>query len=452
MRASLLAVASFSAVGVVTFTATVAWSQGAPALLTGDNLEYLGAFAFPAGDDWAYSGHALAFDPSGDSGGSTDGFPGSLFAAAHAQQDLVGEMSIPAPVDGVPFSGLPLAVELQAPADITGGAIAALCGAYAGSDCDTWDIGGLEVLPALDKVAWNVYDWYNVAPEDMESLGWSDRDMGSPEGVWHIGPRPNDTYPYEFHNGKTCDYLLSAPAAFAADHLGGRSLVSGYHRPSGSHGGSQGPTLFASAPWLDGSPPVTGQNLDALALVYYPWVLACTENDFTQCVFPGYRVNDSWGGAAWIDTGTAHGIVVFGLKGLGDNCYGIPDGSTAEGHCAVSLCTPYKGWNSDPYQPRLLFYDPDDLAAVAAGSRNPWDVLPYLSLDLTSEVFDADCARLRGVALDRDHGLIYVAESEVGEFGETAVHVWRVNDAVVFKDDFESGDSAAWSSVQPVVE
>jgi hypothetical protein len=248
-----------------------------------------------------------------------------------------------------------------------------------------------------------------------------------------------------FHNGKTSDYLFKAPTGFAAQHLGDRWLLAGYHRESGALGGSQGPTFFATAPWTDGSPPPSGTDLGALALVYYPWVYACSEdNAFDQCYLPGYRVDDSWGGAAWVDTGSLHGILLFGLKGLGDNCYGDPGVE-----CPAPACDPYRGWHSDPYQPQVLFFDPDQLAEVAAGSRDPWDVLPSASQALTAEVFDPDCARLAGVAHDPIRRLIYVTEAEAGVDGETAVHVWRVEDALIFRDGFEDGTLGAWSSAHP---
>ncbi len=420
-------------------------AQSSPRLITAGDLVYLGAFAFPAGDEWSYSGHALTYYPDGDPTGTADGFPGSLFTVSNAQDDLAGEISIPAPILSGDFTALPNANELLAPVDITGGMLDSTCAACATCDCLAWDVSGLEYLPNLDRIAWNIHDWYNAAAEDLNSLGWSELDMSNAQGVWHIGPRPNVTEPREFHNGKTSDYLFKAPTSFATEHLGDRWLIAGYHRESGALGGSQGPTFYATAPWTDGSPPLPGSNLDALALVYYPWVYACSEdNAYEQCYLPGYRVDDTWGGAAWVDTGAVHGVLLFGLKGLGDNCYGDPGVE-----CPADACEPYRGWHSDPYQPQILFYDPGQIAEVAAGTRDPWDVLPYSSFALTSQVIDPDCAHLAGVAHDPINGLIYVTEAEAGEFGETAVHVWKTNSGHVFSDGFETGTWSAWSAISP---
>ncbi len=86
-----------------------------------------------------------------------------------------------------------------------------------------------------------------------------------------------------------------------------------------------------------------------------------------------------------------------------------------------------------------------EVAEVAASTRNPWGVLPYASQALTAEVFDPNCGRLAGVAHDEIRGLIYVTETEAGENGETAVHVWKIDDGLIFRDGFEGGTTDAWS-------
>jgi hypothetical protein len=83
----------------------------APALIQPEDLVYQGAFLFPENDAWAYSGHALAYYPPGN----------SLYAATHAHDGYVGEISIPAPVISLLINDLPRAEIRQAPTDITGG-------------------------------------------------------------------------------------------------------------------------------------------------------------------------------------------------------------------------------------------------------------------------------------------------------------------------------------------
>jgi len=289
------------------------------------------------------------------------------------------------------------------------------------------EVDGLEYLPNVNKNVWNLRDWYNVTAYDQDSLGWSDLDMTGAQGVWHIGERPSDSN--VFHNAKACNYLFKAPVGFASENLGGKWLIAGNHREGGALGGSQGPTLYALAPWEDGNPPQSGHNLDALALLYYPEIYHCVweaEGDINEnpaqglCHFPDYRAADNWGGGAWVHTADRSGILIFGRKGLGGNCYGTPE------ECGGDPCVLSKGYLAYPYQPQILFYDPEELKEVIAGTREPWEVLPYEVYSPAEEVIDQECAILGAVTYDQERELIYVTEQAAGPWGETVVHVWEV--------------------------
>lgn len=452
------------AAAVVSMAVVVACPCGflqAQALLRAGDLSYLGAFTAPAGDDWTYGGHALAYLPTGDPSGPADGFPGSLYIAGNASYDLVGEITIPAPVITDDILLLPEAAVLRPTVDITGGllqgqvcASCSTCETDGLGQCTNFDVGGLEYLAGVDRVAWTVFDWYNAGNdgEDLVSLGWSTRDMSFAVGAWHIGPRPNTTDLRPFHNAKTSDYLFSAPAGFAASHLGGRWLVSGYHREAGALGGSQGPTMYASAPWAEGDPPVADSDLGAIPLLFYRTSYDCASDtgfDPSACDFAGYRADDTWAGGAWIETPELHGILIFGLKGLGDTCYGTPGDPDYPDCNVVPACNPYQGYHSDPYEPWVLFYDPDEIAEVAAGARDPWSVQPYAHHFPQGQVFDPACGILGAAALDRDRDLIYVVEQTGDAFwGTTVIHVWQVTGAL-FADGFESGGTGLWSSATP---
>jgi hypothetical protein len=397
--------------------------ESATGLLQPSDLVYQGAFAYPAGEEWAYSGHALAYCPEGDPTGPDDGCPGSLYATGHVHDDLVGEMTIPEPVVSDRFSDLPTASVLQPLTDITGG----WKDNCAHEGCIYREVDGLAYLPPLDKIAWNLRDWYNVAAYDQDSLGWSNLEMSGAQGVWHIGPRPSEDD--LFHNAKTCNYLFLAPESFANAHLDGKYLIAGNHREAGALGGSQGPTLYALAPWEDGNPPASGQSLDALALLHYPELYDCvweSEGDIREnpapgtCHFPDYRAKDDWGGGGWIQTTEKAAILIFGRKGLGDNCYGT------QAECGGDPCDMYKGYHAYPYEPQILFYNPAELIEAMGEATDPWDVLPYAVHRPTGEVFDPTCARFGAVAHDREMGLLYATEREAGSWGETIVHVWEI--------------------------
>ena len=387
-------------------------------------LAYRGAFAYPSGEAWSWSGQALAYYPDGDPAGPPDGYPGSLYAAGHAHQDLVGEMTIPEPVVSDHFGDLPRAAILRPLADITGG-WKDNC-TYA-PGCIYREVDGLEYLPQAGKIAWNLRDWYNAAGYDQDSLGWSELDMTGPQGVWHIGARPSEGN--LFHSARTDNYLFQAPPGFASQYLEGKSLIAGGHHAAGANGGSQGPTLYAFAPWEDGHPLQPGQNLDALALLYYPEVYECVweaEDEISAhpapgvCSFPDYRARDRWEGGAWVETAEGGAILIFGRKGLGDNCYDTQE------RCGGDPCDDSKGYHAYPYEPQILFYDPEALKAVLAGTREPWQVLPYHVYSPLEETLDPACGTLGAAAYDRARGLLYVAEQEAGPEGETVIHVWHL--------------------------
>jgi hypothetical protein len=88
---------------------------------------------------------------------------------------------------------------------------------------------------------------------------------------------------------------------------------------------------------------------------------------------------------------------------------------------------------------QILFYDPADLARVAAGQIPAWEPQPYASLDLDDLLFLNPAGieiemlgagaqrryRIGDVAYDRAHDLLYVLEL-FAEQAKPIVHVWRV--------------------------
>ncbi|SLM29505.1 exported hypothetical protein [Desulfamplus magnetovallimortis] len=395
-----------------------------------EDFDYLGAFLFPEGDEWSYSGHALAWYPQGnpEAGNSVAGesddygatYPGSLYTATHAHYGYAGEITIPAPVKGANITDLPRTNILKSPTDITGG-MKDNC-TY-DPECIYRELDGLAYLPGINKIAWNLRDWYNAARFDQDSLGWSNPDMTNAAGVWHIGQRNRDDD--TFHNAKTSNYLFNAPQSFATAWLEGKNLIAGNAREAGALGGSQGPTLIATAPWEDGNPPAASANLDAIALIYYPENYDCVWENQDVCIFPGYRAADQWNGGAWIESSSGTAILIAGRKGLGESCYGTPE------ECGNDTCVTSKGYHAYPYEPEIIFYDPQDLKAVRSGTKSPWEVLPYKVMSLEDITYNGVCSLMGAVAWDQEHGFLYITEKEInaiddGIWGATVVHVWKI--------------------------
>ena len=87
-----------------------------------------------------------------------------------------------------------------------------------------------------------------------------------------------------------------------------------------------------------------------------------------------------------------------------------------------------RGWWSTSFAGQMLFYDPADLAAVAAGTLESWEPQPYAVLDLDSFLYHIQAEQqlfhVGAAAFDRDHDLLYVLEP-FADGDKPVVHVWR---------------------------
>ncbi|MBN2345536.1 MAG: hypothetical protein JXO51_04035 [Candidatus Aminicenantes bacterium] len=382
------------------------------------DLQYRGAFRLPEGSngcDWSWSGEALAYHPGGDGGGPDDGFPGSLFGTGHNWLQWVSEISIPAPVvvAGGNLDGLPLASTLQPFADIRAGLF-------------DWPLeiprAGLACLPAQgSQTAGKLYcAWAQHMGEGdtLPSHGWAGPDLDHPDtaGPWRIAG---------FWNYVTGDYLLAIPDSWADGHAGGRRLGTGRFRDGGQ--GAMGPSLLALAPWRDGDPPAPGTTIEAQPLLLYDSVY-----EESPITLSGYHHSDEWSSAAWLETDSKAAVVFAGTKGRGDCWYGFANGVVWPDEPPYPPIPPpphdERGWWSDRFEAVFLFYDPADLAEVAAGKREPSWPQPYAELRVDGVLFggygDRQKGRFGACAWDASRRLLYVMEPLVDE-EKPVVHVWQ---------------------------
>lgn len=390
-------------------------------LLQPSDLEYVGAFRLPGasnGSSWEWSGCGLAYYPGGDPGGAGDGFPGSLFGIGHDWQNFVSEISIPAPVISPSKNPAVLntAQTIQPFADPRGGM------AIPGDEYDAIR-GGIAYLPARGGqgsgklyTTWGRH--YNY--ERVATHGWCDLNLAGPNaaGLWFVGP-------HRMHS-EVNDYLFPIPTDWAAANLGGMELATGRFRDGGLAG--MGPALYAFAPWQSGSPPAPGADLPYLALLQY-------SIDFEAMpsgqILNDYSHADEWSGAVWLSAGGRAAMVFVGTKGLGDTWYGYQEGTRhddCQPNCPDSLGG--RGWWSTEARARFIFYNPDDLAAVARGDLPASAPQPYAHLDVDQYLFRSNYinqwSRLGAAAFDRERGLLYVVERQA-DGDKALVHVWRVN-------------------------
>ncbi len=439
--------------------------QAAPSgdLIQPSDLTYLGAFRLPdmepgtpATLTWEYSGQALTYRPDGDPGGDGDGYPGSLFGTGHNVLNYVSEIDIPAPISSTTVISLNNAETIQDLADVRGGLFDTLA---------EMPRVGIQYLPtqtgqtsAKLHLAWGAHHQDEGSPTHTPSHAWCDLTLSEPntQGAWWMGATTVERL------YRTNDYIFEIPSAWADAHLGGAKLATGRYRDGGWSG--MGPNIFAYGPWIDDSSLVSGTILTAHELLAYSY----SGGDYT---LDYYHDSDDWTGGAWLTASTKSAVVFVGTKGGGDYwwygyaspagdgvpcvwfpsepwegdpaCFKSSDGSSCVADFPAGSCTDYveatKGWWSSRADAQIIFYDPADLAAVQAGTMEPYEPQPYARLDIDDHLFldwpastETDCGsgdqrkcRTGAVAYDRERGFLYILELFADE-AKPVVHVWQV--------------------------
>lgn len=387
--------------------------------LTKNDFSYVGAFRLPketnGGSRFGFGGGALALNPHGDASGAADGYLGSLYIVGHEHHQQVAEVNIPIPKDqrSSSVASLNTAQFLHGFVDITEGK---------GKTFDAgngWRLDGLAYLDAQGaqtsgKVYWTARTYYNVDTSNDLSHGYSDANLSAlnAQGMWRLG---------DFTGMMTGGYIFSVPTYFADSYLGGKRLISGLFTQQGVSATSQGPAMFAYAPWLE-SGLSNGKKLSTQALLYYPYkpIFRGAYNDPVSN-FPDHQVPDHWEAAAFVNTPSKHAVVVVGRRAMGETFYG--DGRATD-------CDPYKGYHGEPYEPRIVFYDPADLALAAQGKKDPTTIVPYFEWN-PSEFVSATCeGELTGAVYDEQNKLLYVLHTNADRVGgepTPLVYVFRVN-------------------------
>jgi len=386
------------------------------ALIQPADLLYLGAFRLPADapDEigWGWSGNTLAYYPDGDPSGSGDGFPGSLFGTGHNWNTFVSEVSIPAPVASRSISDLPIAETLQPFNDIRAGLFPPF---------EIPRVGLAYLPPQGSQTSGKLYFvWSDHAPGEYTdvggSLGWSETALNNPQtaGIWGIGNNPKFV---------TSDYLFTIPKAWSDAYLSGAYLAAGRYVDGGQ--AAMGPSLFAIAPWQMGNPPQAGATIPAFTLLRYDSVLI--ENPHSLI---NYSHTDEWSGGAWLTAGEKSAVIFVGTKGIGETWYGCQDGTVWPEEPPYPPECPERGWWTTTLEGQMLFYNPDDFAAVATGEMESWVPQPYAILPLDDILFHVTSTQqkyhLGATTFDRQNGLLYVVEPLADE-DRSVVHVWNIS-------------------------
>ena len=98
------------------------------------------------------------------------------------------------------------------------------------------------------------------------------------------------------------------------------------------------------------------------------------------------------------------------LYGDGTANKALDETTSADGaHLCYDPTTNSKGSHAFPYRSQIWAYDLNDLAAVRAGNRKPWEVVPYGVWPLTLPTTEPTM-RLGGVGYDAERQTIYVSQ------------------------------------------
>ncbi len=383
-----------------------------------DDLTYLGAFRLPDGPDeiaWGWSGEALTYYPDGNADGDDGGLPGSLFGTGHNWNQYVSEISIPQPVVSADknLDELNTARTLQEFADVH----------WDGFEEMEQPRAGLAYLPAQgEQAAGKLYMCFGPhlsEPDTRPSHGWCELDLANPQtaGPWQMG----GLWPY-----LTADYLLAIPQDWADQHTPTMRLGTGRFRDGGQS--SQGPTLIAAGPWNHGNPPEAGATIDTVTLLQYSNIA-----EEPQTTVQNYHHSDQWTGAAWLTAGERSAVIFVGTKGQDECWYGFGNGVVwpEEGPWPDVPDYPFdqRGWWSTSFVAQIMFYDPADLAAVAAGTMQPGEPQPYATMNIDEVLYREkpiiEYYHVGAAAFDNSNGLLYIIEPR-GDEDKSLIHVWRV--------------------------
>ncbi|MDB5106462.1 MAG: hypothetical protein JWP91_4151 [Fibrobacteres bacterium] len=357
------------------------------------DLQYQGAFKLStslAGSKYGltYLIGAMTFYPNGDAAGAADGFPGSMFIGGHSQEQMVAEISIPAPVNSKNIDALPVA-QIISP-------FRRLGSTSSPSGISVMDI---EYMPAqgtqkTDKILATHGDAY-LPPDGQKSFVMADVNFAN-----QTAPRsflPDAAHCYN-------DYLFAVPSSWANRYAPGMLLAGGRHREGDLCG--EGPALSVMAPWSN----PTSSTVTTLPILRYKQSGGGLKSYS--------RGGDVYYAGTWIESGSKSAVLFTGRKGMGKPAYG-------------NYCNEQGYHDLNGYRPYVIFYDPDELGKVALRQMEPHIPQPYAAINLNDVLIwgnKTTCDRnfLNAFAYDSVRKILYAGESSNGEI--PVIHVWKIVD------------------------
>lgn len=371
--------------------------------LTLEHFQYLGGFRLPRetvnGDSFAFGGDVSAYSPATN----------SLFVSSRASR--VAEVTIPNPVLTSDVTAMPFASFLQPFADPTEGRLSQV--GTTGVSVDGMMIYGDRLYGTANVY----YDASNAQrlSHFSRSLQLNQPSFSGWSQVWETGKA-----------GFVSGFMSVVPAEWRA-LLGGPAASGQCCIPIVTRT-SWGPAA------LTFDPANVGQaTVPATPLVYYDGAHPTLGNWSGQNAT--YGATTMIGGMAFV--GGTRTALFLGRNGLGPYCYGngtgdaslqglaSPDGS----HYCYDPTSSDKGTHAYPYHFQIWAYDLNDLAAVKAGTKQPWEVVPYGVWPFDLPTYEMR-VRLGGVSYDAVQQRLYVTQLYADKDGYQSrpiIHVFQLD-------------------------
>ncbi len=375
MLKPIRALAAVLALGSVFVGSDLMEAQSATLVQKAD-LAYQGSFKVPGGIQaggqanagFEYGGSAISFNPAG---------PG-LFMVGHDWDQFIGEISIPA---------------IGGTATLRQNLVNAGGGSVGGS---TVNVGGTLVYNG--RLLLTKFIFYDALNEQNAShfsrpVTLAGGSVTGPTRVGSLGAG--------FYSGYMSPIPAEWQSALGGPALTGNCCLSIISRTS------YGPAAAAFNPDSLGS---------AVSLVHY------TSDHQTLGTYGASGTHPMFNGSTRVagvifPPGTAS-VLFIGTTGVGPYCYG-------EAAACGDPSNNSKGEHAYPYRGYVWAYNANDLAAVKAGSKQPWQVTPYATWELTN-LGDTAYWGIGGATYDSAAKKLYVVE-KYGSGELPIVHVYSLS-------------------------
>lgn len=350
------------------------------------DLTYLGTINITHSDgtcpETSYSrGTGLTYNPAGNGGA------GSFYISGRMTNHCVAEITKPS-VGGT-------ATFIQNYTEPTNGTWSQIADCYNGCF-----IGGH--LLYNNNLYLTAVSYYDAGYNQTKSLWRHNLTLSNHSGM--VGPVAAGPGNQGMYN----QYMDNVPAAFQA-MLGGPAVIGGCCVPITSRT-SLGPALYAFDPERPGT---------VTPLLGYPDGHQTLNPFGASGSHPEANPTTRMAGVSFVE-GTDT-ILFVGTTGKGQYCYGGSE-------CSDPMYSEYKGVHAYPYVHYMWAYDVDDLAAVKAGTKQMWDVLPYAHWELPNIGAVVDEWSATGMAFDPAAKLLYVLKARESNGAIwPQIHVYSVN-------------------------